>query len=173
MSLPHSCTKARDQKKHATARGPVLPHTELGKSLDLSPTPRDMHMELSKITLALSGEPQAMAANPEEQRALELTHHAAGSYSAQTRMNSSRWCGPRMEESRVRYSKLSMITATKRFSICRTRGRADTHCVCPPRLLSIPACSVQEELAGQERSPLYDKDRPAGAFQCLVSSQSQ
>lgn len=54
------------------------------------------------------------------------THHAAGSYSAHTRMNSSRWCGPRMDESRVRYSKLSMITATKRFSICRTGRRADS-----------------------------------------------
>lgn len=54
------------------------------------------------------------------------THHAAGSYSAHTRMNSSRWCGPRMDESRVRYSKLSMITATKRFSICRTGRKADS-----------------------------------------------
>lgn len=45
-------------------------------------------------------------------------YHAAGSYSAQTRTYSSRWWGPRMEESRVRYSKLSMMTATKRFSIC-------------------------------------------------------
>lgn len=55
----------------------------------------------------------------------QRTHHAAGSYSAQTRMNSSRWCGPRMDESRVRYSKLSMITATKRFSICTTGRGAD------------------------------------------------
>lgn len=44
-------------------------------------------------------------------------HHARRSYSPQMRTNSSRWCGPRMEESRVRYSKLSMITATNRFSI--------------------------------------------------------
>lgn len=37
------------------------------------------------------------------------------------RTNSSRWCGPRMDESRVRYSKLSMITATKRLSIWKKR----------------------------------------------------
>lgn len=44
-----------------------------------------------------------------------------------------------MEESRVRYSKLSMITATKRFNICRTgRKRGDVqkpqpaHCPAPP-----------------------------------------
>lgn len=47
------------------------------------------------------------------------TYHAAGSYSAHTRINSSRWWGPRMEESRVRYSKLSMMTATNRFNIWR------------------------------------------------------
>lgn len=44
-------------------------------------------------------------------------HQAAGSYSAQILTYSSRWWGPRIEESRVRYSKLSMITATKRFNI--------------------------------------------------------
>ena len=48
------------------------------------------------------------------------TYHAAGSYSAQTLMNSSRWWGPRMEESLVRYSKLSIMTATNRFSIWNT-----------------------------------------------------
>lgn len=48
------------------------------------------------------------------------TYHAAGSYSAQTRMNSSRWWGPRMEESLVRYSKLSIMTATNRLSIWNT-----------------------------------------------------
>lgn len=47
------------------------------------------------------------------------TYHAAGSYSAHTLINSSRWWGPRMEESRVRYSKLSIMTATNRFSIWR------------------------------------------------------
>lgn len=51
------------------------------------------------------------------------THHAALSYSAQTRTNSSKWCGPRMDESRVRYSKLSMMTATNRLSIWRASGR--------------------------------------------------
>lgn len=50
------------------------------------------------------------------------SYQAAGSYSAQTRTYSSRWWGPRMEESRVRYSKLSMMTATKRFSICGDPG---------------------------------------------------
>ena len=60
-------------------------------------------------------------------------YHAAGSYSAQTRTYSSRWWGPRMEESRVRYSKLSMMTATKRFSICGDPrgqggvGESETH----------------------------------------------
>lgn len=44
-------------------------------------------------------------------------HHAKRSYSPQIRTNSSRWWGPRIEESRVRYSKLSMMTATNRFSI--------------------------------------------------------
>ncbi len=47
------------------------------------------------------------------------TYHAAGSYSAHTRINSSRWWGPKMEESRVRYSKLSIMTATNRFNIWR------------------------------------------------------
>lgn len=45
------------------------------------------------------------------------SHHARRSYSPQIRTNSSRWWGPRIEESLVRYSKLSMITATNRFSI--------------------------------------------------------
>ena len=45
------------------------------------------------------------------------THQAAGSYSAHILTYSSRWCGPRIEESLVRYSKLSMMTATKRFNI--------------------------------------------------------
>ena len=47
------------------------------------------------------------------------SHQAWRSYSPQMRTNSSRWWGPRIEESRVRYSKLSMITATNRFSIWR------------------------------------------------------
>lgn len=46
------------------------------------------------------------------------THQAAGSYSAHILTYSSRWWGPSMEESLVRYSKLSMMTATNRFSIC-------------------------------------------------------
>lgn len=45
------------------------------------------------------------------------TDQAARSYSPQIRTNSSKWCGPKMDESLVRYSKLSMITATNRFSI--------------------------------------------------------
>lgn len=45
------------------------------------------------------------------------TDQAARSYSPQIRTNSSRWWGPKMDESLVRYSKLSMITATNRFSI--------------------------------------------------------
>lgn len=50
-------------------------------------------------------------------------HHASRSYSPHIRTNSSRWWGPKMEESRVRYSKLSIITATNRFSICmKIRG---------------------------------------------------
>lgn len=49
------------------------------------------------------------------------SYQAAGSYSAQTRMNSSRWWGPRMEASRVRYSKLSMMTATNKFSIWKEK----------------------------------------------------
>ena len=45
------------------------------------------------------------------------THLAPGSNSDHTRTNSSRWWGPRIDSSRVRYSKLSMMTATKRFNI--------------------------------------------------------
>lgn len=55
--------------------------------------------------------------------AKRFTYHAARSYSAQTRTNSSKWWGPRIEESRVRYSKLSMMTATNRLSIWRARRR--------------------------------------------------
>lgn len=50
-------------------------------------------------------------------RCVRATHQAAGSYSAHILTYSSRWCGPRMDESLVRYSKLSMMTATNRFSI--------------------------------------------------------
>lgn len=45
------------------------------------------------------------------------THQAAGSYSAHILTYSSRWWGPSMDESLVRYSKLSIMTATNRFSI--------------------------------------------------------
>lgn len=62
-----------------------------------------------------------------------------------------------MEESRVRYSKLSMITATKRFSICRTEEEEVTHTrLRLLYLLSGSARSVQEELAARERSLLCD-----------------
>lgn len=67
------------------------------------------------IPEALDTGPTGMAKRP--------THHAALSYSAQTRTNSSKWWGPKMEESRVRYSKLSMMTATNRLSIWKARGR--------------------------------------------------
>lgn len=79
------------------------------------------------------------------------THHAAGSYSAHTRMNSSRWCGPRMDESRVRYSKLSMITATKRFSICRTGRRADSGAADSLRPPSPPPAKVCTTRSGRQR----------------------
>lgn len=61
------------------------------------------------------------------QRACMLvTHQAAGSYSAHILTYSSRWWGPRMDESLVRYSKLSMMTATNRFSICTSKNLLDT-----------------------------------------------
>lgn len=53
------------------------------------------------------------------------THQAAGSYSAHILTYSSRWWGPRMDESLVRYSKLSMMTATNRFSICTSKNLLD------------------------------------------------
>lgn len=53
------------------------------------------------------------------------THQAAGSYSAHILTYSSRWWGPSMDESLVRYSKLSMMTATNRFSICTRNNLLD------------------------------------------------
>lgn len=54
------------------------------------------------------------------------TYQAAGSYSAHILTYSSRWWGPSMDESLVRYSKLSMMTATNRFSICTCNKLLDT-----------------------------------------------
>lgn len=77
---------------------------------------------VAPILTSSLGTPETFALGPAG-TAEGPTHHAARSYSAQTRTNSSKWWGPRMEESRVRYSKLSMMTATNRLSIWRARGR--------------------------------------------------
>lgn len=59
------------------------------------------------------------------QNMYDSTHQAAGSYSAHILTYSSRWWGPSMDESLVRYSKLSMMTATNRFSICTSNNLLD------------------------------------------------
>ena len=54
----------------------------------------------------------------------KATYVAPGSNSDHTRTNSSRWCGPRIDSSRVRYSKLSIMTATNKFrSYWQKRGK--------------------------------------------------
>jgi hypothetical protein len=57
-----------------------------------------------------------------------------------------------MEESRVRYSKLSMITATKRFNICRAKEE---------EVIDTPLCHF---ICSQALPAVCDKDRPAGTF---------
>lgn len=54
-----------------------------------------------------------------------------------------------MEESRVRYSKLSMITATKRFNICRTRRRRGEAYSSMPSYLPSRSVHKHEEVSGQ------------------------
>lgn len=83
-----------------------------------SPSVTGKHLSGSNSNLFLQAfdmDPTGLAERP--------THHAALSYSAQTRTNSSKWWGPRIDESRVRYSKLSMMTATNRLSIWRANRR--------------------------------------------------